>query len=464
LPYNIIELYQRKKIGKGLLRKIIIHYRESIWFLPSLFILGAIISAILITRIDIIFQEQFYINFPLFLLTSVELARSILSVIATSLLTMTAITFSTIMVVFSVYSSQFSPRTLENIISDRLTQIVLGIFISGFTYSIVSLLLIREIGPGTVVLSAVFGIGLSLVCIGYFIRFIQYITVSIQVNNLIEELNDEIFNTLKKNIKEIEDIEKNGKVLTGVSDEIIDMQKDNPYRIFAPKAGHIQLFDLRGLIKLAAENDSIIETIKRVGDYVTESTPIFIVWNIDDDKEKKEKIESSIKKYIPIGNYRNTTQDIDFSLQKLEEIALRAISPGINDPNTAILCIRNLGNILSRICNNYTGKLYFYNNDNNLRLILDNKDFEEILYSTFYKVLNFSRNQISILSSILEAVLIISESKNIKLNKILFSFSQYAINGFNKDLLQPHDIKYLNNKLKKIAEYLDVEESEILIN
>jgi len=380
------------------LRKLIIHYRESIWFLPSLFIIGAIVSAVLVTRIDTIFQDQFYRLFPSFLLTSVELARSILSVIATSLLTMTAITFSTIMVVFSVYSSQFSPRTLENIISDRLTQIVLGIFISGFTYSIVSLLLIREIGPGTVVFSAVFGIGLSLVCIGYFIRFIQYITVSIQVNNLIEELNDEIFHTLKNNIKEIEDIEKNGKVLTGVSNGIIDMQKGDCYKIFAPEAGHIQLFSLRSLIRLATENDLIIETIKRVGDYVTESTPIFLIWNIGEDKEKKEKIESSIKKYVSIGNYRNTSQDIDFSLQKLEEIALRAISPGINDPNTAILCIRNLGNILSRICDSYTGKLYFYNSDNKLRLILDNKDFEEIIYSTFYKLINFSRNQISILS------------------------------------------------------------------
>lgn len=447
-----------------MLRKIIIHYWESIWFLPSLFVLGAIFFAVAITRIDIIFQEQFYKYFPSFLLTSVELARSVLSVIATSLLTMTAIIFSTIMIVFSVYSSQFSPRTLQNFISDRVTQIVLGIFIAGFTYSIVSLLLIRETGPGTVVFSAVFGIGLSLVCIGYFIRFIQYITVSIQVNNLIEKLNEEIFDTLKQNIKEIKDIEKNGKVLTDVSSETVNIQKKNPYKIFAPKAGHIQLFDLKGLIRLAAEKDSIIETIKLVGDYVTKSTPLFIVWNIGDDKEKNEKIESSINKYISIGNYRNTAQDIDFSLQKLEEIALRAISPAINDPNTAILCIRNLGNILSVVCHSYTDKLYFYDNDGNLRLILDNKDFEEILYSTFYKVLNFSRNQISILSSILEAIIIISESKNIKLNEILFGFSQYAISGFNKELLQPQDIKYLNIKLKKLAEYLDVEESEILIN
>lgn len=443
-------------------RKLIIHYKESIWFLPSLFVVGAIAVAIIITGIDIFFQDQFYKLFPSFLLTSVSLARTILSVIATSLLTMTAITFSTIMIVFSIYSSQFSPRTLQNFISDRLTQTVLGIFIAGFTYSMVSILLIREVGPNTVVFSAVFGIIFSLICIGYFIRFIQHITVSIQVNNLIEELNDEIFNTLKKKIKEIEDIRENGKVLSGVSEGIADMEKEKPFEAFAHRAGHIQLYDIRGLIKTAIENDIIIESNRRVGDYVTESTPIFTIWNIS-DKEKHEKIESRIKKCVSIGNYRNTVQDIDFSLQKLEEIALRAISPGINDPNTAILCVRNLGNILSKICNSYIGKLYFYDREDNLRFILDEKDFEEILYSTFYKILNLSRNQISILSSVLEAILIIAESKNFKISKILIGFLKYAINGFDKTLLQSNDIKFLNTKLSRIAKYLNADESEILI-
>jgi len=446
----------------ALFRRIIIHYKESIWFIPSLFIIGAIVSSIVITRIDLLFQDKFYVLFPEYLLTSVSLARTILSVIATSLLTMTAMTFSTIMVVFSIYSSQFSPRTLQNFISDRLTQIVLGIFTAGFTYSIVSLLLIHETEPNTVVFSAAFGIAVSLVCIGYFIRFIQYITVSIQVNNLIEELNNEIFNTLKQKIKEIEDIEKNGKVLSGVSEGIINIQKEKTFTIFSHKSGHIQLFDIKGLIRLAIENDIIVETIKRVGDYVTESTPTFIVWNLKDEDEK-QKIEPRLKKYISIGNYRNTAQDIDFSLQKLEEIALRAISAGINDPNTAILCIRNLGNILSKICGSYIGKIYFYDQNNDLRFILNDKDFEEILYSTFYKLLNFSRNQISILSSILEAILIISESKNNKVNEVLLNFSKYAIDGFNKNLLQENDIKFLNIKLKKIAEYLNIEASEILI-
>lgn len=427
--------------------------------------LGAIISAVAIAEVDNALQQQFYELFPTFLLTSVNLTADILTVIATSLLTMTAITFSTIMIVFSIYSSQFSPRTLQNFISDRLTQIVLGIFIAGFTYSVVSLLLIRETRTDSMVFTVIFAILLSLVCISYFIRFIQYITVSIQVNNLIEDINDEIFNTLKQKVKTIDGIKKNCRVISGLKEKGTDIKKKNPTEFFSSRAGHIQFFDLRGLIKLAQGKKALIETTRRVGDYVTESTPLFIIWNLTKKsiKEEKEKIESSLKRYVSIGNYRNTAQDIEFSLQKLEEIALRAISPGINDPNTAILCIRNLGNILSKIHVSYTGKLYFYDEEGNLRLILDNEDFEEILYSTFYKILNFSRNQQSILSSILEAVLIIAESKNTKISRILGEFTEYALNGFDSNLLQPHDKKFLNKKLKKIAGYLKIKESKILI-
>ena len=444
-------------------KRIILRYKESIWFLPSVFILGSIFLAIVITEIDIFFIDQFYETFPVFLYTSIDFARSILSVIATSLLTMTAIIFSTIMIVFSMYSAQYSPKTLQNFISDRLTQTVLGIFIAGFTYSIVSLLLIQEVKANIVVFNPIFAIVLALLCVGYFIRFIQYITVSIQINNLIENIRKEILKTLKQKNREIEEIKDDGKVLLRLSNKKDKNKKETPVQIFPYIAGHIQIFDIKGLIKYSNGQDIIVEANKRVGDYVTEKSLIFLIWNIK-DKDEKDKIESSLKKYYSIGNYRNTDQDIVFSLEKLEEIALRAISPGINDPNTAIHCIRNLADILLEISKSYTGKLYFYDKEENLRFVLNDTSFEEILYSTFYKILNSSRNMISILASILESIIIISEAKNDKIKKILYDFTVYAINGFDIKLLQDHDIQFLNLKIKKIAKNLNINQLKILIS
>jgi len=442
-----------------LFTRIILRYKESIWFIPSLFIIGAVILAFITTAVDSVFQQQLQSFLPTFAFISVNLGRSILTVIAASLLTMTTITFSTIMVL-SIYSSQFSPRTLQNFISDKLTQTVLSIFIAGFTHSIVSLLFMHEREPETLVFSAFFAIMLSLISIGYFIRFLQYITNSIQINNLVEELSTEVLGTLERKQRAVDGLKKNGKVLSGVKEGIIKLHKTYALELNSKKFGHMQYIDIEGLIKYAKDKDVIVETTVRVGDYIGKFSPVLLVWNHKQDEE----IKCNVSKYFTIGNYKNTTQDLDFGIQKLEEIALRAISPSINDPNTAMLSVRNMGIILHEICSYCTGEKYFYNQKGNLRLILDEKSFGDILYSSFYKILNFSRNQISVLSTIIEAVTIIAEGKNRKARNTLFEFYRYAIGGFNQEILQKKDRKFINYKLEKIAKCLEIKPKHLLIN
>ncbi len=437
-------------------RKIILRYKESIWFVPSLFIFGSIVLSFITVTIDTTFQEDFQKFLPAFALTGVTLGRAILTVIATALLTMTTITFSTIMVVLSIYSSQFSPRTLQNFISDKLTQIVLGVFISGFTYSIVSLLFMHEREPETFVFSPFFAIVLSLISIGYFIRFLQYITNSIQINNLVEDLSQEILTTLKRKQNNIKSLKNNEKVLSNVREGIINLHKRNSKQVTAHKYGHIQHIDIEGLIKYAKGKDIIIETTKKVGDYVSQSTPYIIIWNF----KKDEKIRESYSKYINIGNYKSTIQDLDFGIQKLEEIALRAISPSINDPNTAMLAIRNIGIILTKICNYCQGRKYFYDQEGNLRLILNERCFEDIIYASFYKILNLSQDHISIIATFIEALILVAESKNRKIAPILKEFVKYAVNGFDRKVLQQPDNRFLNSKLEELYSWLRIEDKD----
>ncbi len=441
-----------------MIAKAIIRFKQSIWFIPSLFIVGAVVLAFVTTAIDNAFQHQLRLFLPSFAFTSVNLGRAILTVIATSLLTMTTITFSTIMVVLSIYSSQFSPRTLQNFISDQLTQIVLGIFIAGFTYSIVSLIFMHEREPETLVFSAFFAIILALISIGYFIRFLQYITNSIQIHNLIEKLSSEVTNTLKNKKKMIDEQKKSGSVLSGVKEGMIGLHKIHAEKLSANSSGHVQYIDTEGLIKFAKNNQVILETTVRIGDYVGKASIVLLIWN----NKQEEELNCNISKYFTIGNYKNTAQDLDFGLQKLEEIALRAISPSINDPNTAMLSVRNMGTLLLEICKQYTGKKYFYDQQQSLRLILVERTFEDMLYSSFYKILNFSRDQISVFSAVLEVITIIAEHKDTRIKKLLVAFCKYAIDGFNHQILQQNDKDFLNNKLKTIAELLDIEPKTIL--
>ncbi len=214
------------------------------------------------------------------------------------------------------------------------------------------------------------------------------------------------------------------------------------------------------MINFAKSKDVIAETVVKVGDYVGKASSVLLIWNYSGE----EGLQCDVSKYITIGNYKSTTWDIDFGLQKLEEVALRAISPSINDPNTAMLAVRNMGEILFEVFDCCSDKKYFYDKDQNLRFILNERDFKEILYACFYKILNFSRNQISLLSSIIEALTLIAEGKNKKNQPILIEFCHYAARGFDKAILQKKDKDFINTKFKKIAKYLETDPENLIIS
>ncbi|MDZ7838850.1 MAG: DUF2254 family protein [Actinomycetota bacterium] len=255
-------------------------------------------------------------------------------------------------------------------------------------------------------------------------------------------------------------MKKNGKVLSNVKPGIINLHKRNHIEIKAKSYGHIQYIDIEGLMRFARKHNVLMETTVRIGDYVGKSTTLLLIWNHDMEKE----IKCNIFKYFTLGNYKSTSQDLDFSIQKIEEIALRAISAGINDPNTAMLGIRNMAVVMSEINHYSAGKKYFYDQKQNLRLILNERNFEEILYTGFYKILNFSRNQISLFSVILEAISIIAENRDPKSRDTLYEFCRYAINGFNHQVLQKKDRYFLNMNLEKIAKHLKVDPKQLLLS
>ncbi|MFW6030066.1 MAG: DUF2254 family protein, partial [Halanaerobiales bacterium] len=135
---------------------------------------------------------------PNYFFTSVNLARDILSTLVGSLFGMITVSFSTIMVVLTMYSSQFSPRTVKVFLCSKLTLKVLGVFVGGFIYSIISLLFMKNPAGTNVVFSAFFRIIIAIICLGYFVVFIHHTANSVQVNILIERLRDEVIELVNK--------------------------------------------------------------------------------------------------------------------------------------------------------------------------------------------------------------------------------------------------------------------------
>ena len=426
-------------------KSFLIRIRKSFWYLPSLYGFIAAILAILSTKLNvyIVNQEALFSIFPRVLFTDINLAQIILSSISASLLTMTTITFSTILVVLTTYLSEFSPRTLQNFITDHKTRSVLGIFVGGFIYSILLLLLLRETTTTTLFIVPAIAIFISITCLIVFVFFIHHVTNWIQVSNLIHTITLETIEKINKDLKDRKDVLEDAPWDDWESDEIKHI---TPTEYSINNAGYIQYIDIEGLVNQATKDDIIIRIEKQVNDYVDHDTPLLSFWTLS-----PHKIEGDYYKFFVIGSEQAAVNDIEFGLTKIVEIGLRALSTGINDPNTAINCIENLGKILTKLGNKHIPNSYHNDDERNLRVIYNKPDFSDFLYQCFFQIRQAGFSDISVLSAGIKALTLVAQSNPKHIKEIVWEFAEYIIEGIDQDSLLSLDKRYVNKLLEALA-------------
>jgi uncharacterized membrane protein len=424
---------------------LLIRIRQRFWYLPSLYGVIAAILAILSTKFNsyIVNQEAIIRLFPDILLTDINLAQTILSSISASLLTMTTITFSTILVVLTTYLSQYSPRTLQNFITDHSTQRVLGIFVGGFIYSILLLLLLRDSATTTIFIVPAIAIFISIICLIVFVFFIHHVTSWIQVSNLIHAITLETIDKINKDLKDQKDINEDPPWEDWESDEIKHI---TPKPVTINKAGYIQYIDITGLINQATEDDCIIRIEKEVNDYIDNETPLLSLWTLS-----PHQVHGNYDEFFIIGSEQAAVSDIEFGLTKIVEIGLRALSPGINDPNTAINCIDNLGKILTKLASKYLPRSYHNDENRNLRVIYKKPEFSDFLYKCFFQIRQYGFSDISVLSAGIRALTLVAESNSHTIKEDVWEFTSYIIEGIDQKSLLSLDKRYINSQLKALA-------------
>lgn len=436
--------------------KFLRNIENKIYFIPLIYSIFAAFLSFLVIFIQYQYTQTLVELLPSFFFTSYDLSKTILSTIAGSLFAMITVSFSTIMVVLTMYSSQFSPRTMQDFLKNKLTLKVLGVFLAGFIYSMLTLLFIDDSLQGSresIIFSAMIGVIVAIVCLGYFVYFIHHAANSVQVNLLIESLKEEVIEIVDK----IESRNNsNDQIRNDPPDNLKEMLDRKPYQVHPKQSGYIQvIYDIE-LTKLADEYDIIIRAEKMIGDYVTENTIIFNFWRLDEkaalfSEEDLEEIKNRILSNLAISNERSKKNDIEFGLLKLTEVALRAISPGINDPNTAIFCINQLGWVLSRIAVANLENTYYYNDKDELCFILEDISFWNLLYKTFYQLSHYGNQDVSVAGSIIDALIIIAEGSPQDIKEKVWKFSHYILGGFDKNVLEQEDKKFLNHKIYRLA-------------
>lgn len=353
-----------------MLAKLRIYFDENkMWFYLAQYMLISFLLALAAILVDIRYIPILdYV--PNIFLTSVELAKLILSTLAGSLLTITTFTFSTIMVVLTMYSSNFSPRVVNNFLTEKITMKVLGIFVGGFFYCILALFFMRNAYSKYMVISATIAVGYSVLCTIYFVVFVYSVSSSIQASTLIRRLYDEAYESIERVLK--------GREGHLTVDEYEEKTYNHSLEITSEESGYLILVEFNEILKDIKDlkADLVIEV--DMGDFVAKNQRIATIHYNEDDLSVSK--QNKIKKSFTYESERVEFNDYRFSLQKIIDITLRAMSPGINDPNTSIHCINILGVIMGKL-----GEI-----DGRYTILKDSKTDSQVVYGDLNLRLNYT--------------------------------------------------------------------------
>lgn len=382
----------------------------SFWFVPALMLSFALLLALALLAIDQTNEPIAADAFSWVYAGSPDGARAVLSTIAGSMISVASLTFSITIVTLSLASSQFGPRLLDRFMRDRGNQIVLGTFVSIFMYCLLILRSIRSDGeiifvPHLAVSAAMLQ---ALISVGILIYFFHHVAMSIQAQTVIASLGHELEESIETHLTDRSSARNYEYELRSDEDIPADFKDQSEY-IAASSSGYLQAIDYAGLKKMATDNDLLLKMLYRPGDFVAKGSEIIKVYPAH---ALSEDLQRSLINTLTLGAKRLKLQDTEFIIEQLVEIAVRALSPGVNDPFTAIACLDQLGTTLSGLAERPIPSGFYYDSSSKLRLISDSLTFEGMINSAFNQIRQHGRSDVAVTIRMLEVLAIIITRTN----------------------------------------------------
>jgi uncharacterized membrane protein len=431
------------------MKKLLFFWNElksTFWFVPAMIILVTIAIAFLSIWIDsrVNFSPE---GFGRYLFTgSADSARSILTTVAGAMIGVAGTVFSITLVALTLASSQFGPRLIRNFMYERLNQLVLGSYISTYVYCLVVLNTIKQSDqllfiPSLSVLLALLAAVANIVLL---IVFIHHIAVSIQADHVISDISESLSKNLKTLFPDLLGEEP------GAAEEHDEEKVKSSYKfrqtLKSHRNGYLQYIDYDALIRIATDKSLLIELLFRPGDYLVEGIETGVIYT--DTYLEEEETRSMLSQFI-IGKTRTHQQDAEHTIHQMVEIAARALSPGVNDPYTAIVCIDNL---TASLC--YLTKVKFppkhrFDQDGHMRVIADVLSFEGMLNAAFNQIRQFAKGSPSVVIRLMEALAAIDQiARKTAHKEALRSHAAMVLNMAESSFDEPNDIRDLKLRSK----------------
>ncbi|MFB2934578.1 DUF2254 domain-containing protein [Aerosakkonemataceae cyanobacterium BLCC-F154] len=434
------------------LKKIWDSLHSSYWFLPSVMVLGGIIlafSTLTLDRMDKVKMEEWswiYTGGP-------EGARSLLSAIAGSMVSVAATAFSITIVALQLASANFGPRLLRNFMQDTGNQIVLGTFIGTFIYCLLILRTVRGEDYKLFVpqLSITIAILLAIASIAVLIFFIHHASTIIQASHVIQDVSRDLHRTIDNLYPE--KIGKGEAKPERIVAEIPQNFATVAYPIPATKTGYLQAIDNERLMKIACNYDLLLRLEFRPGEFIIQGETLVMSYP---DQRVNQKVLNEVDKVFILGQERTEQQDIEFPIAQLVEIAMRALSPGINDPFTAIRCIDRITSGLSHLCQRKFPSSYRYDRDNSLRIIAETTGFNEIVDRAFSQIRLYGNSDLAVNLKLLESLATIaSYTENSKYKYHLHKHAEMIFRGSREGLSEEEDCLQVQEKYQRVIKAIE---------
>ena len=356
----------------------------SLWLIPALAVMAAIVLAEVMIAVDRRFPRAG--DFWLVFRGGAENARNVLSVIAGSMVTSISLIFTVTMVVLQLASAQYSPRILRSFIRDRVGQSVLGVYIATFVYALLVLPAVRaqegetaEFVPSLAVTGA---LALALVSLGLFVRYVHHIAHSIRAVTIIKSVGAETRSSLALLYPESvgDEPEEDAWAPEGAPDGTLHWERD---------PGVFVAVDEDELLEAAVRQAVVVRIVPVVGAFLPEGAPLFEVYGELEDPD-------ALVNCVTVGDERTLHQDAAFGFRQLIDIAERALSPGVNDPTTAVQSIDQVHDLLRRLAGRRFPTSVRLDESGAPRVVAPRLSWEDYVSLAFDEIRQFSGRSIQV--------------------------------------------------------------------
>ncbi len=410
---------------------------SSFWFLPGAIVTGATLLAFITIEADARFVTAGALEaWPRLFGAGSSASRSLLTAVAGSMITVAGTVFSITLVALSLASSQYSSRVLRNFMRDRTNQAVLGVFLGIFAYCLVVLRSIYGNGEDAFIPSVAVFLGLLLGFggIGVLVFFIHHIAQSIQASQILEAVRRETCEAIDRLFPRQAGAESAMPVGPGPTEWHEARRADT--------TGYLQFIDYAGLRDIACRHGVRLDVPARIGDYMLVGDRL-----LSSSPAPPAGLGDQVGECWSIGAQRTLEQDIGFGIRQLVDVALKALSPGINDTTTAIMCVDTLTAILAHLATREL-RLDGCERDGATWVWAHHPQFEDLLDEAFDQIRHSAGDNMAVLDRLRWSLASLHAKTDLPVRRA--AFRRHALRlqeTVQRELRDPHDRSRLQGSI-----------------